>query len=137
MRRWDTKLDIGLIGLLAGGLDMLKARLNAARSVATALLPAEADLEAAIASTANLVGTIVGARREAGVAISVAQDALAELGDTLQGLIRARGTMASAHAALAGNRIELGLRAHAMGDVSDCPPASASLSLVTDERAVA
>jgi hypothetical protein len=116
---------------------MLKARLNAARSVASALVPAEDDLEVAIASAASLIGTIIDARREAAVAISVGQDALAQLGDTLQGLIRARGTIASAHAALARDRIELGLKAYGMGDVSDCPPASGSLTLVEDGRAVA
>lgn len=116
---------------------MLKARLSAARNVATKLVPAEDHLDVAITSAASLIAAIVEGRHQAAIAISIGQDALAELGETLQGLIRARATMAAAHAALAKDRVELGLRAYAMGDVSDCPPASGSLSLVSDDRAAA
>jgi hypothetical protein len=106
---------------------MLQKRLNAARTVADALGPAETDIETAIASTGRLITAIVDARREAGVAISLGQDSLGALGKTLEDLVAARGNIIVAHAALAEDRIGAGLSAYGMGDVSDCPPAEGSI----------
>ena len=43
---------------------MLNTRLTAARRIAQALVPSEVDIETAIASTAQLIGTIAQARSE-------------------------------------------------------------------------
>jgi L-serine deaminase len=109
---------------------MLNQRLNAARRIADALVPTETDIEAVIASTSRLIGAIAEGRCETGVAITIGQESLAALSGALTGLVQARADIAAAHAALAEDRISSGLRAYGMGDVSDCPDASASLKLV-------
>ena len=109
---------------------MLNSRLNAARRIASALIPSESDIETAIASTARLVLTIAEAHSEAKVPIAMCQDSLAALSTTIARLTEARAAIADAHAALAADRINAGLSAYGMGDVGECPPASGSLTLV-------
>lgn len=116
---------------------MLNARLNAARQVAEALIPSEVDIETAIASTSRLIGAIAEARAKAKLPIAMGQEGLHALSSTMAALIEARDAIGKAHAALAQDRIDAGLRTYGMGDVSDCPPASASLTLVDGERQVA
>jgi hypothetical protein len=116
--------------------EMLNTRLIAARRIAEALVPSEADIETAIASTAQLMGTIAQARAEARVPISLCQDSLTALSATMTSLVQARGSISAAHEGLARARVEVGLRAYGMGDVSDCPP-SADLKLVEQARSAA
>jgi hypothetical protein len=117
---------------------MLNQRLTAARRIADALGPAEADIDAAIASTSRLITAIAVCREQARVPVTTGQSSLAALSGVVQGLIDARGGIAEAHAALARDRIEAGLGAYAMGDVGDCPSTSARLEGVqTDLRSVA
>lgn len=115
---------------------MLNTRLNAARTVAEALIPSETDIEAAIASTSRLIGAIAEARSRANLPVAMGQESLSALSSTVAALIQARRSIAEAHAALAQDRIDAGLRAYAMGDVSDCPP-TASLTIVDGERSAA
>jgi len=112
---------------------MLNQRLNAARKIAEALIPSETDIEAAIASTSRLVAAIVEGRAGTNLPVSIGQDSLAALNATITGLITARASIAAAHASLAQDRINAGLRAYGMGDVSDCP-STAQLSLVEAGR---
>lgn len=116
---------------------MLNARLTAARRIADALRPAEADIETAISSTSSLISAIADGRRETGVPLSIGQKSLAALNDTMGALIKARADILAAHTALAEDRIAAGLRIYGMGDVSDCPPTTGSLTLVEQERSAA
>jgi hypothetical protein len=95
---------------------MLNSRLTAARRIAEALVPSEADIESAIASTSRLIGAIAEARAGTKLPVAMGQESLA---------------------ALARDRVHAGLSAYGMGDVSDCPPASAELKLVDGERSAA
>jgi hypothetical protein len=115
---------------------MLNTRLTAARRIAEALVPSEGDIDTAIASTAQLIGTIAQARSETNVPLSMCQDSLAALSATMAALVEARCRIAAAHEGLAKARVEAGLRAYGMGDVSECPP-SAGLKLVEEGRAAA
>jgi hypothetical protein len=109
---------------------MLNARLTAARKIAEALGPTEADVEAAIASTSRLIGAIADGRAQANLPIAMGQESLAALSLTMTALVDARAQIAAAHAALARDRVDAGLSAYGMGDVSECPPAKGSLRLV-------
>jgi hypothetical protein len=113
---------------------MLNVRLNAARKVAEALIPSEEDIETAIASTSRLIAAIAEGRAETKLPVSMGQGSLAALSATMAALIDARERIAAAHAALAQDRINAGLRAYGMGDVSDCP-STGRLSLVEEARA--
>jgi hypothetical protein len=115
---------------------MLKTRLNAARRIAEALIPGENDIETAIVSTSRLIGAISEARRQTNLPIAIGQDSLCALAATMTALIEARAAIAAAHAALATDRVNAGLAAYGMGDVSDCPK-TASLTLVEEQRSVA
>ena len=109
---------------------MLNERLTAARRIADALGPAEADIEAAIASTSRLITAIAIGREQVRVPVTTGQSSLAALSGVVQELIDARAGIAEAHAALAKDRIAVGLDAYAMGDVGDCPSTSAKLEVV-------
>lgn len=116
---------------------MLNARLTAARKIAEALIPTETDVETAIASTSRLIGAIAQARAQTNLPVALGQDSLAALSLTMTALVDARAQIAAAHAALAKDRVDAGLRAYGMGDVSDCPPASGSLRLVQRKESAA
>ena len=103
---------------------MLNDRLTAARGVAAELLPAETDLENALLHTSKLVIAIVQGRRMARLPITIGQDGLEHIAQVTGRLIDARRELAAAHAALRKNQIEVGLRAVAVGDLWDCPPAA-------------
>ena len=115
---------------------MLNVRLNAARKIAETLIPSETAIETAIASTSRLIAAIAEGRAETKLPVSMGQDSLAALGATMTALIDARATIAAAHAALAQDRVNAGLSAYGMGDVSDCP-STAGLVLVEEARAAA
>jgi hypothetical protein len=137
MRARDTNSGVGLTGLLCREENvLLNTRLKAARAVAEALTPSEADIETAIASTSRLIQAIATARGQANLPIAVGQDSLAALGAAMVALIDARGSIGRAHASLAHDRINAGLSAYAMGDVSDCPPAG-TLTVVEEQRSAA
>lgn len=116
---------------------MLNARLTAARRIADALVPAEADIESAISSTSILMGVIAEGRRETRVAPSIGQKSLGALTKSMVALVEARERILAAHAALAEDKIAVGLRTYGMGDLGDCPPTSGSLKLVEQKRSVA
>lgn len=115
---------------------MLNARLKAARKIAEALIPSEADIDTAIATTSRLIAAIAEGRAVTNLPVAMGQASLSALSVTMSSLVTARASIAEAHAALAQDRIDAGLRAYGMGDVSDCPPV-AGLTLVDEARAVA
>ncbi len=116
---------------------MLNTRLTAARRIANALMPTEADIETAIASTSRLIGTIAEARAATGLPVAMGQDSLDALSTTLSTLVTARAQIGAAHAALAKDRVDAGLQAYGMGDVGECPPVAGALRAVDDLRSAA
>lgn len=116
---------------------MLNQRLTVARKIAEALATAEADIETAVSSTARLISAIAEGRRESGVRFGMSQGSLSALSETLEALVQARSNALDAHAALAQDRIDAGLRTYAVGDVGDCPDPSATLTLVNPEERTA
>jgi hypothetical protein len=117
---------------------MLNERLTAARRIAEALGPAEADIETAIASTSRLITAIASGRERVRVPVTTGQSSLAALSGVVRELIEARAGIAEAHAALARDRVDVGLGPYAMGDVGDCPSTSAALETAeTGLRSVA
>jgi len=117
---------------------MLKQRLEAARRIANELAPTEIHIESALVCTSRLVRAIVEGRSATGVPISLGQESLVQLSAVMTTLVEARSKIAATHIALAKDRVEAGLAAYGMGDVSDCPPVAGSLALVQkDERTAA
>jgi len=116
---------------------MLNARLNAARRIADALGPAEAEIESAISSTSMLISAIAEGRRDSGVPLSIGQKGLSALTGSMAALVQARESILAAHAALAEDKIAAGLRVFGMGDLGDCPSTSGALKLVEEDRSAA
>ncbi|WP_225008612.1 MULTISPECIES: hypothetical protein [Novosphingobium] len=79
---------------------------------------AEAALDAALVTQARLLQTMVGARRETGVAPFLGQDALMRLVKSQQGLVDAGGELARVHGRLSTIAVETN------GGNDACPPAA-------------
>lgn len=116
---------------------MLNQRLTAARKIAEALATAETDIETAVSSTSRLITAISEGRLESRVRFAITQESLGALIGTLEALITARSNAVDAHAALARDRIDAGLRTYAVGDVGDCPDPSARLTVVNSDARTA
>ena len=95
---------------------MLKARRDAAMKVAESLFAAEDAIDAAFARVAELNGTLVMARSEANLSAMVAQDAFESAAATLATLAKARGEIVGTHRSLDEAKVQIGLRAVAIGD---------------------
>lgn len=106
---------------------------NAALEVAQQVRTVEDCIDEALAQIALLQSRMIGLRSTAGVGVATGHDALVEVAGALQGLVSARGGMASAHAALrTAKQFVPGLRTTAFGDGEECPP-----SALTELRIVA
>ena len=116
---------------------MLKQRLEAARRIANELTPTEAHIDSALGCTSRLVSAIVEGRATTGVSISLGQESLAQLSGVMAALVEARAKVIAAHVALAQDRIDAGLSAYGMGDVSDCPATGAALTVVQKDARTA
>jgi hypothetical protein len=95
---------------------MLKARRDAAMKVADSLFAAEDAIDAAFARVAELNSALVMARSDAQLSAIVAQDAFELAASTLGALAKARGEIVETHKRLHEAKIEIGLRAVAIGD---------------------
>lgn len=95
---------------------MLKARRDAAMKVAESLFAAEDAIDLALARAAELNGTLATARMEANLSAIVAQDAFSAAASALAALARARCEIVETHKRLHDTKIEIGLRAVAIGD---------------------
>ncbi len=104
---------------------MRKERLAAIEKVRSGLLPAEQDLDTAIASGALLAHTMVMARAEARLPIMIGQDAFDELAEGNRHLAMARACYARAHTSLRATPGQMGLPEMSWGDSTECPPVSA------------
>lgn len=95
---------------------MLKARRDAAMKVAESLFAAEEAIDLALARTAELNSTLATARREANLSAVVGQNAFETAASVFAALARARCDIVETHKRLHETKIEIGLRAVAIGD---------------------
>ena len=103
---------------------------NAAFEVATQVRAVEGSIEAALAELAELQARMVHARGVTNAPFVTSHPAFEQLGLAMSGLIAARGSIASCHAALAETRKTIpGLRTVALGDDGECPPSTAAAVL--------
>jgi len=93
--------------------------------IARDLHQAEAALDEALMRQAKLMATMVGARRETGVAPFVGQEALMRLVKSQQAMVDAGGELARVHGRLSSIAVE-----HCGGN-DKCPPAA----LLADDAA--
>lgn len=104
---------------------MFKARREAAMKVAESLFAAEDAIDAALARVAELNGTLVGARNDAQLSAIVGHDAFEGAASTFAALMRARGDIVETHKRLSETKIQVGLRAVAIGDQGKPPSGQA------------
>src|SRR3954453_13240042 len=98
---------------------------NAAFEVATQIRAVEDVIDGALAEIAELQARMVRARVTAGIGIATGHAAFEQLAAALQGLIVARGGMASCHAELVEAKAFVpGLRTVSFGDGDECPPST-------------
>ena len=107
---------------------MLNQRHETARAVASELLPAEKDIDAAIIRNAKLTIAVVEGRRKCKLPLTSGQEGLSLVANATSRLIEARGLLAQAHSAFKETQNEMGLQAFSYGDISDCPPSSAEIT---------
>ena len=106
---------------------MLKARRDAAMKVAQSLFAAEDAIDEALARVAALNGTLVMARSDAQLSAIVGHDAFEVAAAAFAALAIARGEIVETHKRLSETKIQVGLRAVAIGDQGKPPEASAPL----------
>ena len=117
---------------------MLNDRLTAARRIASELFPLERELDAAFLRANRLSTAIVEGRIATRMPIGTGQDSLSELASLSALLVEARARIAAAHAFLAEDRLNAGLRQFAMGVVDECPPSTPSgMAADQDNRRIA
>ena len=103
---------------------------NAAFEVATQVRAVEDVIEDALAEIAELQSRMIRARSVAGVSTATGHAAFEQLAAAMQGLVAARGGMAQCHGVLKETQQYVpGLRAVAIGESEECPPASARTPL--------
>lgn len=103
---------------------MLNDRLQAAQIVAAKLFAAEAALDQALASVAELTAAMPRARMSAKISAVVGQDAIEDAADAQASLIEARRKLVAAHGKLEQVRVEVGLRVFAAGGGYIKPPSA-------------
>lgn len=104
---------------------MLNQRHEVAKAVASELLPAERDVDAAIVRNSKLTIAVVEGRRSCKLPLSAGQNGLELVANATARLIEARALLAEAHSAFRETQHEIGLKAFSYGDVSECPPSTA------------
>lgn len=103
---------------------MLKARRDAAMKVVQSLHAAEDAIDVALARAAELNGTLVTARTDAGLSALVGQEAFEVAASAFAALARARCDIVEAHKRLSETKIQVGLRTVAFGDSLPKPPSA-------------
>jgi len=103
---------------------LLNQRHEAARAVASELLPAERDVDDAIVRNSKLTIAVIEGRRTCKLPLTAGQEALTFVTKANAHLVEARALLAEAHAAFRETQAEIGLQAFSYGDISDCPPSS-------------
>jgi hypothetical protein len=103
---------------------MLKERRDAAIKVVESLYAAEDAIDTALARAAELNGVLVTARRDAKLSALVGQDAFEVSASAFAALARARADIVETHKRLSETKIQVGLRAVAIGDSVPKPPSA-------------
>jgi hypothetical protein len=101
---------------------LLNQRHEAARAVASELLPAERDVDSAIVRNSKLAIAVVEGRAKCNLPLTSGQEGLALVTNATARLVEARALLAEAHIAFRATQSEIGLQAFNYGDVSPCPP---------------
>ena len=89
---------------------MRKARVQAAAQVAEQLFRTEEAVDGALSGAGALTTTLCNARRDANLAATVGQDAVAEVAAAVAAIAKARGHIVAAHRALDTTKDQIGLR---------------------------
>lgn len=107
---------------------MLNQRHETARAVASELLPAERDVDAAIVRNSKLTIAVIEGRKRCKLPLTAGQEGLSLVADATGRLIEARALLAQAHASFRATQDEIGLQAFSYGDATECPPSSGELA---------
>lgn len=107
---------------------MLRERREAAIKVAETLWATENAIDAALARAAEFNGTLVTARSHAKLSAMVGQDAFEVSASAFAALARARADIVEAHRRLTETKVQVGLRAVAIGDDSEKPVLTGELA---------
>lgn len=95
---------------------------NAAYEVATQTRAVEDVIESALIELADLQTKVIRVSSVAGVCYSTLQECFERVAATTNDLVKARGTMAECHVAMAEAKQKIpGLRTVSWGDDGDCP----------------
>lgn len=109
---------------------MLNQRHEAARTVASELLPAEREVDSAIIRNAKVTISVIEGRKNCKLPLHTGQEGLNCVAQALASLVEARAFLAQAHAAFRTTQNEIGLKAFCYGDEQECPPAAGELRIV-------
>jgi len=103
---------------------------NAAFEVATQTRAVEDRIEAALVELAELQAKVLRVSSIAGVSYATLQECFERVAATTTDMVKARGTMAACHVAMAEAKQKIpGLRTVSWGDDGDCPPKVAQADL--------
>lgn len=114
---------------------MLNQRHEAARAVASELLPAERELDSAIVRSAKVTIAVIEGRQKCKLPLDAGQEGLDLVARATTRLVEARALLADAHAAFRATQAEIGLTAFSYGDEQPCPPTSGELRIVAAHAA--
>jgi len=109
---------------------LLNQRHEAARAVASELLPAEAEVDSAIVRNAKLTIAVIEGRKRCKLPLTTGQQGLDLVTKATSHLVEARGLLAHAHVAFRDTQAEIGLSAFSYGDEQACPPLAADTRVV-------
>lgn len=90
-------------------------RVEIARDVAARLFEAEDSIDGSLKQASRLMGTMIDARRDMGLAAVVGEDVIQRTAAAISALAGAREEIVRAHDALALTRDKLGFRTTALG----------------------
>ncbi|VWX55895.1 hypothetical protein [Sphingorhabdus sp. 109] len=112
---------------------MLNQRIEAARPIATKIKEVETSLNLTMVQMGELMSNIAAARMAPGTRFSLTAgvDASEKLIAAAAQTARSYREVVEAHAHLAADREEAGLRTVSWGDFAECPPNPASASTET------
>ncbi len=92
-----------------------------AQKVANKLFATEAAVDAAMSEAMTLLAGLAEARKEAGVAATVGNEATAKIAEAINILAQARTAIVAAHGEMADVKLRMGIRTKMIG-IMDKPP---------------
>lgn len=106
---------------------MANPLIASARRIAGELKASENDCDAALATNARLVASLLEARRDAGLPARTGRAALGRVVEAIAHAAKAREMLLDAHEELA----QLDVRELAAGDLSECPASWSTMATLT------